>query len=112
MRGSAAGGARFLSGSDDYSAKLWTIDGALERTFKVSEDFVANAALPDGVHFAVGLGTSKELKLYHVDGTLVHTFVGHTLDVMALTVTPTASTSSAARLITASGCGASPPRAL
>ena len=35
------------------------------------------AALPDGVHFVVGL--QGEVRLYHVDGTLVHTFdAGHT----------------------------------
>ena len=38
------------------------------------------AALPDGVHFVVGLGVGPtaigEVKLYHVDGTLVHTFKG------------------------------------
>ena len=27
------GGTRFISGSDDYTAKLWTLDGALKRTF-------------------------------------------------------------------------------
>jgi WD40 repeat protein len=37
------------------------------------------ASLPDGVHFVVGLGlgpNSGEVRLYHVDGTLVHTFKG------------------------------------
>ena len=29
------GGARFVSVSDDKTAKLWTFDGALERTFEV-----------------------------------------------------------------------------
>ena len=41
------------------------------------------AALPDGVHFVVGLGAHAEVKLYHVDGTLVHTFKGHTDGVCA-----------------------------
>ena len=49
----------------------------LERTFEISNDLGRIAALPDGVHFAVGL-TRGEVKLYHVDGTLVHTFEGHT----------------------------------
>ena len=47
------------------------------------------AALPDGVHFVVGMedydgddsGTGV-VGLYHVDGTLVHTFKGHTDFVM------------------------------
>ena len=78
------GGARFVSGSEDGTAKLWTLDGALERTFEVG---MANyplcvAALPDGVHFVVGLGAGAypnkgEVRLYHVDGTLVHTFKEH-----------------------------------
>ena len=80
------GGARFVSGSDDRTAKLWTLDGALERTFEVGCDDGVNvlcvAALPDGVHFVVGLGgdhgNKGEVRLYHVDGTLVHTFKGHT----------------------------------
>ena len=70
------GGARFVSGSGDGTAKLWTLDGALERTFAVGSRVLCVAALPDGVHFVVGLG--KEVRLYHVDGTLVHTFKGHT----------------------------------
>ena len=50
------GGARFVSGSFDRTAKLWTIDGAVERTFAVGSNVLSIAALPDGVHF-VGLGT-------------------------------------------------------
>ena len=37
------------------------------------------AALPDGVHFVVGLGAGPnfdKVRLYHVDGTIVHTFRG------------------------------------
>ena len=50
------GGARFVSVSLDGTAKLWTLDGALERTFEVGSDVLCVAALPDGVHFVVGLG--------------------------------------------------------
>ena len=72
-----------------------TLDGAHKRTIAVAaanEWFVFNciAALPDGVHFAVGLGrhANNEVRLYHVDGTLVHTFKGHTGAVYAVAVTP------------------------
>ena len=78
------GGARFVSVSFDRTAKLWTLDGALERTFAVGDEVMSVAALPDGVHFVVGLGDAApriyhmgEIRLYHVDGTLVHTFTGH-----------------------------------
>ena len=81
------GGARFVTGSDDDTAKLWTLDGAVERTFDVGSGVFCVAALPDGVHFVVGLG-NNEVRLYHVDGTLVHTFKGHTDWVRAVAVTP------------------------
>jgi WD40 repeat protein len=93
------GGARFVSVSDDGTAKLWTLNGALERTFEVGSEVLCVAALPDGVHFVVGLGdgldndededeVSYEVRLYNVDGTRVHTFTGHTNDVNAVAVTP------------------------
>ena len=69
------GGARFFSGSHDGTVKLWTLDGALERTVDVDSPVYCVAALPDGVHFVVGL-YNDEVRLYHVDGTLVHTFEG------------------------------------
>ena len=81
------GGARFISGSEDRTAKLCTFGGGLERTFEVGSVVRCVAVLPDGVHFVVGLGNS-EVRLYHVDGTLVHTFKGHASFVNAVTVTP------------------------
>ena len=97
------GGARFVTGSEqseDDDAKLWTLDGALERTFEANGYVDCVAALPDGVHFAIGLGGEGnhegEIWLYHVDGTLVHAFEGHTdgvrleteMEVNAVAVTP------------------------
>jgi WD40 repeat protein len=88
------GGARFVSTALDGTAKLWTLDGALERTFTMSSNVLCVAALPDGVHFVVGLGSGEnegEIRLYHVDGTLVHTFCSQTQNndsVFALAVTP------------------------
>ena len=75
------------------TAKLWTLDGALERTFAVGRQVLCVAALPDGVHFVVGLVVKRgrrreQVRLYHVDGTLVHTFTGHTRSVIAVAVTP------------------------
>ena len=64
---------RFLSSSNDNTAKLWTSDGELERTFQEDGIVGSIAALPDGVHFVVGLFCGA-LKLYHIDGTLVHVF--------------------------------------
>ena len=67
-------------------------------------------ALPDGVHFVVG--ADGEVRLYHIDGTLVHTFKGHTNFVHAVAVTPDGQHIIAARLTASSRCGESPARAL
>lgn len=90
------GGARFVSGSHDGTVKLWTLDGALVRTF--NEDAMMGssvrcgciAALPDGVRFVVGIFDDEEsdgsfVQLYHVDGTLLHTIDA---EVYAVAVTP------------------------
>ena len=71
---------------DDDTAKLWTLDGTLERTFDMGSFARCVAALPDDLHFVVG--QEGEVRLYHVDGTLVHTFTGHTNTVYAVAVTP------------------------
>ena len=72
------GGSHFVSASDDKTAKLWTLDGALERTFEMPGLVYAVAALPDGSRFVVASATPQaaldEFRLYHVDGTLIHTF--------------------------------------
>ena len=84
------GGARFVSVSRDRTAKLWAFDGALERTFEMDGYVNCLAALPDGMHFVVGLGypSSGEVRLYHIDGThlrgLVHS-EGHAVCAVAVT---------------------------
>ena len=89
------GGARIVTCSPDRTAKLWTLDGALERTFEVGAFVYAVAPLPDGMHFVVGTGWYSlsalcEIRLYNVDGTLVHTFkeTHKYTEVLALAVTP------------------------
>ena len=100
------GGARFVSVSTDGTAKLWTLDGVLERTFEMGNNTVlCVAALPDGVHFVVGLGDGPnrgEFRLYHVDGTLVHTFKGHTNRVYAAPVEAVAVTPDGQHIISGS----------
>ena len=81
-------GERFVAVCElSNTAKLWTIDGVLERSFDAGGDIAFVAAHPDGVHFALGLFCG-DVKLYHVDGTHVHTFEGHASPVEAVTVTP------------------------
>ena len=72
------GGARFVSASNDETAKLWTLEGGFER-IRAGCGAVRRGAA-DGAHFVVGLGfgfdededeqheDSYSLKLYHVDG--------------------------------------------
>jgi hypothetical protein len=102
------GGARFVTGSDDRTAKLWTLDGVLERTLETGSWVWSVAALPDGVHFVVGLGNgSGEVKLYHVDGTLVHAFEGQSRSVYGHsdTVWSVAATPDGQHIISGSGDG-------
>jgi WD40 repeat protein len=85
-------GTRFISGSDDGSAKLWNIDGSLERTFRMVGavelcQVRSVVAMPDGEHFVVGLSNGC-LRLYHVDGTLAYAFEGHADFVYDLVLTP------------------------
>ena len=83
-------GGRFISGSLDGTAKLWTFGGELERTFAVGSVAYSIAVLPGGAQFVVGLGAGPsqgEVRLYHVDGTLAHTFRSHVDTVLALAVT-------------------------
>ena len=88
------GGARFVSGSIDGTAKLWTLDGNLMRTF--NEDAMMGsmvncvAALPDGVRIVVSIVDDEEsdgsfVQLYHVDGTLLDTIDA---EVYAMAATP------------------------
>jgi TatD DNase family protein len=81
----------FLSGSSAGTLKLWTLfNRTVERTFHVGDDVRCVAVLPDGDHFVVGVTVEveeveevdevddvevmDEIRLYHVDGTLVHAF--------------------------------------
>ena len=57
--GGAAGRSALRQRLDDKTAKLWTLDGALERTFAVGSYVLCVAALPDGVHFVVGLCSNE-----------------------------------------------------
>ena len=50
-----------------FGAKLWTLDGALERTFELRSYVNCVAAMPDGVHFVVLPPLSSRLHLHSSD---------------------------------------------
>ena len=83
------GGSRFFSVShDSETARLWAVDGTLERGFRA---FGADAfaVTPDGMHLVLPTAPPQhssrdEIRLYRLDGTLVHTFEGHDSYVQAL----------------------------
>ena len=79
------GGQRFVSVSTDCTVKLWTLDGALERTFNMGSVALSAAAI-DAERFVVG--GWQDVSLCHADGTHLHTFKGHTSSVNALAATP------------------------
>ena len=69
----------FLSASHDWTAKLWSLDGALERTFAPVLGVLCVAALPDGAHFVIGIGRGGERgrgPAVPRRRELVHTFKG------------------------------------
>ena len=80
------GGARFVSVANDGSAKVWMLDGTLERTIQ-TDGLLFDLAVIDGEHFATG-GSQKWVKLFHIDGTLVATLQGHDGYILALAATP------------------------
>ena len=86
------GGERLLSVSTDCTVKLWSLkkilaneDNVLERTFNMGSVVLSVAAV-DADRFVVG--GWQEASLYHVDGTLLKEFKGHTSSVNALATTP------------------------
>ncbi len=87
-------GARVVSVASAGSVRMWTLDGEPEHNFEMGSSVRCAAVLPDGVHFVAGLNDhieddahAYEVRLYHVDGTLVHAFKGHTACVDAVAVT-------------------------
>ena len=87
-------GERFLA-SSGHELKMFKLNGDLERIVVQYSDecqFIHRMmVMPDGLHFVVGLGTDDlyryEVRLYHVDGTLVHIFESHFKRVTALAST-------------------------
>ena len=98
----------FVCSSWDDTVKLWTVAGQYpheaERIYHHVGTVSSIATLHDGVHFVVGLAGRflemppdverayiGDIRLYHTDGTHVHTFnrsmAGHTDHVKALAVT-------------------------
>ena len=85
-----------LAGSSAACVKLWTFGGELERSYEFGQMRPrVVAVMPDGVHFVVGVvdvegdGTvESQIRLYHVDGTLVHSFDPCSTYFTAMTVTP------------------------
>ncbi len=85
------GGQRLVSVSTDCAVKLWSLkkilaneDNVLERTFNMGSVVLSVAAV-DAERFVVG--GWQEASLYHVDGTLLKEFKGHTSSVTTLATT-------------------------
>ena len=107
------GGARFVSGSDDGTAKLWTLDGALERMFEADSIVLCvwRATACTSWSAPAAPHRIEQGRLYHVDGTLVHTFRGHTAAVWAVAVTPDGQHIISGSYDKLVRCGALPPSA-
>ena len=86
-------GDRCLSISFYGLAKFWALDGTHEHTYDLRSVVYLPAVLPDGEHYAVGLGGNQgapdahAVEIHHVDEGLVHTYHGHTDHVWTIAVT-------------------------
>ena len=84
------GGERIICCWGNGTVQIYTLDGTCECQFLV-QDFVKRppetlwyhwymisslVVMPDGVHFLIGL-MGGEIRMYHVDGTMVYTIDAH-----------------------------------
>ena len=70
-------GKSILTGSDDKTAKLWSVNGKLLQTFQGHQNVVTSVAFsPDGNSILTG-SADKTAKLWSVNGELLQTFQGH-----------------------------------
>jgi len=73
----APDGKSVLTGSLDYTAKLWSIDGKLLQTFKGHQASILSVAFaPDGNSILIG-SSDQTAKLWDLNGQLLQTFQGH-----------------------------------
>ena len=92
-------GQRFLSGANDYTIRVWLLDGTPKNTFWLHTDQVFTlVALPDNQH-ALSASRDHTVKLFNVnDGAVLRNFKHHTNDGrVAWRCCPTDAASSAAR---------------
>jgi len=81
-------GLHVLSGSEDSTAALWTLDGLMKQKFIGHKDRVSSVAFsPDGRYVLTG-SYDKTAKLWSLDGQEVQSFVGHKEEVMSVTFSP------------------------
>jgi WD40 repeat protein len=100
VNAAAVAGTRVISGwasSEDSNGKvrIYTREGVLESTIETGVSVHKLAVHPDGIHFAASvhglpphpLHPRADIRLYRIDGTLVHTFEGHMWAVHAMVFT-------------------------
>ena len=80
---------RILSGSWDYTVRVWLLDGTVENSFKLhSGAATALVAMPDNQHALSG-SYDKTAKLFNVnDGAVLRTFTHHVRPVQCLALLP------------------------
>ena len=97
----AVAGTRVISGwtssieDSDGMVRIYTREGVLDSTIEAGVAVHKLAVHPDGIHFAASvhgvpphpLHPRADIRLYRIDGTLVHTFEGHMWAVHAMVFT-------------------------
>ena len=84
----SADGKYIVSGSEDSTVRLWSMDGTLLKTFNGHQGWVLSVAISaDGQYIASG-GKDKKVRLWSLDGTLLKTLNGHQGTVQSVGFSP------------------------
>lgn len=83
-------GKTILTGSNDYSSRLWDLNGNLLTAIKGQSNSINSVAFsPDGLSFLTGsFGTDPSARLWDLKGNLIKVFKGHTTSIFSVSFSP------------------------
>jgi WD40 repeat protein len=70
-------GQTIASASDDYTVKLWSLDGTEVHTFQGHDNWVNSVSFSPNGQMIASASSDGTVKLWRLDGTEVYTFQGH-----------------------------------
>jgi hypothetical protein len=83
-------GKTILTGSNDYSARLWDLNGNLLTALSGQSSTINSVAFsPDGLSFLTGsFGSDPSARLWDLHGKLLKVFNGHTTSIFSVAFSP------------------------